>query len=134
MVLQAQCQNIGYLSKKGKSPNLLPSAAFLRFESLCRDANRHPLCRDTENSWWLVPWPKYKYLESDDFDKLFVRSCAYEIMTRDSLSTHRLVCSGKTRFFGFCSRQAHVYSRQAFIRNTTVTPWFAIWRYMYRNT
>ena len=51
-------KKIGDLSKKGKNSNLLPSAVFLRFETLCRGANRHPLCRDTENSWWLVPWPK----------------------------------------------------------------------------
>ena len=49
---------------------LLHSAALLRFETLCRGATRHHLCRDTENSrWFNTSFAEVKYLKSDDFDQ-----------------------------------------------------------------
>ena len=44
IVLQAQCPKNGDFSEGGKGSYLLPSAAVLRFETLCRGASRHPRC------------------------------------------------------------------------------------------
>ena len=51
LVLQAQCKKQTICQKNGESSTLLPSTVFLKLEMLCRGANRHPLCRDTESSW-----------------------------------------------------------------------------------
>ena len=100
VVLQAQCQkNWRFFKEKGKSSNLLPPAAFLRFETLCRGANwhplcrgvnRHPLCRDTEDSWWFdSSLAEAKYLESDDFlIELFVCIYATRLVTLSYASSH----------------------------------------------